>query len=143
MTREEALQRIVDNNFASEYGFDLQILIDCMVVAREIILNSQFPVEDCISRAEAIKAIRNYNVTIEVGRAIGKSQLADIVDSINKVQEKMISELPSIQPQPKTGHWIDHQEGRWIYAQCSECGTVHDTQTNYCPNCGAKMESEG
>ena len=46
--------------------------------------------EDCISRAEAIKAIRNYNVTIEVSRAIGKSQLADIVDSINKVQEKMI-----------------------------------------------------
>lgn len=42
----------------------------------------------------------------------------------------------------KTGHWIDHQEGRWIYAQCSECGTVHDTQTNYCPNCGTKMESE-
>ena len=24
------------------------------------------------------------------------------------------------------GMWIDHQEGRWIYAKCSECGTVHD-----------------
>lgn len=42
MTREEALQRIVDNNFAGEYGFDLQILIDCMAAAREMILNSQF-----------------------------------------------------------------------------------------------------
>lgn len=22
---------------------------------------------------------------------------------------------------------------------CSECETLHDTQTNYCPDCGAKM----
>ena len=44
-------------------------------------------------------------------------------------------------PLPK-GHWIDHQEGEWIYVKCSECGTVHDTQTNYCPNCGADMRGE-
>lgn len=47
-----------------------------------------------------------------------------------------------LEKEPKTGHWIDHQKGRWIYAKCSECETVHDTQTNYCPNCGARMESE-
>lgn len=41
----------------------------------------------------------------------------------------------------KTGHWIDHQEDRWVYAECSECGTVHDTQTNYCPSCGANSYS--
>ena len=39
----------------------------------------------------------------------------------------------------KTGHWIDHQMDRWIYAKCSECETIHDTRTNYCPHCGAKM----
>jgi hypothetical protein len=59
MTREEALQRIVDNNFRGEYGFDLQILVDCMVVAREKILNSQFPSEDCISGAELLKHQRS------------------------------------------------------------------------------------
>ena len=37
------------------------------------------------------------------------------------------------------GKWIDHQEGRWIYAKCSECGTVHDVRSNFCPNCGAAM----
>lgn len=42
----------------------------------------------------------------------------------------------------KSGKWIDYQDGRWIYAKCSECGTVHDTRSNYCPSCGAKMESE-
>ena len=47
--------------------------------------------------------------------------------------------IKALEQEPKTGHWIDHQEDRWIYAKCSECETVHDTQTNYCPNCGAKM----
>ena len=37
------------------------------------------------------------------------------------------------------GNWIDHQEGRWIYAKCSECCTVHDVKSNFCPNCGADM----
>lgn len=40
------------------------------------------------------------------------------------------------------GKWIDHQEGRWIYAKCSECGTVHDVKSNFCPNCGAWMLPE-
>jgi hypothetical protein len=38
-----------------------------------------------------------------------------------------------------SGKWIDHQQGRWIYAKCSECETVHDVRSNYCPNCGADM----
>ena len=47
--------------------------------------------------------------------------------------------IKELEQEPKTGHWIDHQEDKWIYAQCSECETVHDTRTNYCPNCGARM----
>ena len=54
--------------------------------------------------------------------------------------EKDILDLPSVTPKPKTGHWIDHQEDKWIYDQCSECGTVHDVRTFYCPHCGAEME---
>ena len=89
---------------------------------RHGLMTEQESCEDCISRAEALKNLALTNGKDDVYR--------------------MIRELPSIQPKPKTGHWIDHQDGRWIYVQCSECGTVHDTQTNYCPNCGAKMESE-
>ena len=40
------------------------------------------------------------------------------------------------------GRWIDYRENRWIYARCSECGTVHDTKTNFCPYCGADMRGE-
>jgi uncharacterized OB-fold protein len=57
----------------------------------------------------------------------------------DRVEDAVDMAIKALEQEPKTGHWIDHQEDRWIYAQCSECGTVHDTQTNYCPNCGAKM----
>ena len=77
------------------------------------------PCEDCVSRAEALKNLALTNNKDDVYR--------------------MITRLSAVAPQPKMGHWIDYQKGRWIYAQCSECGTVHDMQTYYCPNCGAKM----
>lgn len=50
--------------------------------------------------------------------------------------------------EPKTGHWR-HYEGMLI---CSKCGTEFyddimeycgDDVPKYCPNCGARMESEG
>ncbi|MBQ1294657.1 MAG: hypothetical protein IIY21_11500 [Clostridiales bacterium] len=56
--------------------------------------------------------------------------------------EEFLMAIKALEQEPKTGHWIDHQEGRWIYAKCSECETVHDTRTNYCPNCGCHMKNE-
>ena len=40
------------------------------------------------------------------------------------------------------------RHGRWIWDgyvydapwQCSNCGVFHDVDSNYCPNCGAKMD---
>lgn len=52
-------------------------------------------------------------------------------------------EIPAADVRPVVrGKWIDHQEGRWIYAKCSECGTVHDVKSNFCPSCGADMREE-
>lgn len=42
----------------------------------------------------------------------------------------------------KRGKWKDFTMGSWVCAQCSVCGTVHDTKTKFCPNCGAQMDSE-
>ena len=73
--------------------------------------------------------------------------------------EAIVSKLPSVTPQePKTGRWIGHREhcenlgvmpsGLGCYEWCSNCDCGidvrewHRNNYNYCPNCGAKMESE-
>jgi len=63
----------------------------------------------------------------------------DVLEIIDKYKAEREG-IKALEQEPKTGHWIEHQEGRWIYAKCSNCGTVHDTQTNYCPTCGFAME---
>ena len=56
----------------------------------------------------------------------------------------IINEQPTIEAAP-----VVH--GRWKYVEvigfgylstCSECGH-HDHETNYCPNCGARMDGDG
>lgn len=37
----------------------------------------------------------------------------------------------------KHGKWVGVRMGRWIYAKCSVCGTVHDVRSSFCPNCGS------
>lgn len=59
--------------------------------------------------------------------------------------------IKGIVQEPKTGHWIEKDgfDGD-VYYDCSECGeswitiegTPWDNAWNYCPNCGARMESE-
>lgn len=66
--------------------------------------------------------------------------------------EEYINALPPITPKQKTGHWIEHDTGHNIYYDCSLCGCLAPcTETadsfiwklsKYCPDCGAKMESE-
>ena len=55
----------------------------------------------------------------------------------NSIRAKIVVEnLPSAQPERKTGRWIDDN--------CSECGqyVFHGDVRNFCPHCGAKMEND-
>lgn len=87
---------------------------------------------DCISRGYLL-GIANK------GGAYGYVSVHDIISApCYKAQE------------PKAGHWIEHHEPYtwmgYIHWSCSECGYGEEpenhSRTNYCPNCGAKMESE-
>ena len=86
---------------------------------------------DLISRQAAIDAIRGE---IEIN---GYSHVVDVLE-----------QLPSAQPERKTGKWIRHDEIKNVYGgiciECSECGekyvVQHILDEKYCRNCGAKME---
>ena len=40
----------------------------------------------------------------------------------------------------KRGKWIPSKEPPWL--DCSECGQGSVEYTNFCPNCGARMDGE-
>ena len=54
---------------------------------------------------------------------------------------EMLERLPAADT-VKHGKWLEHLNGRWAYAKCSKCETVHVVRSNYCPSCGAKMTEE-
>jgi len=44
--------------------------------------------------------------------------------------------------EPTEGHWIVHPKGIYAHLVCDKClsNAPYDCRTNYCPNCGARME---
>lgn len=88
----------------------------------------QEPCEDAISRQEVLELIADYDLSM--GQVV-----------------KGIHALRSVTPQEsKTGKWISTETkgvryAFWCRYKCSLCGGLSD-HTNFCPNCGAKMESE-
>ena len=107
---------------------------------------------DCISRREAIDVLKMGEEFLN--RAL------DNTDIVGAEREKYewglgliescisdMKELPSVQPERKTGKWIVDGvrfKGGHDWMHCSECGreTLNTPieRTNYCPNCGARME---
>lgn len=65
------------------------------------------------------------------------------------VSQSLINSMPTIKAEPKHGHWINMGD----FEQCSVCNGTHLKEfqtyygkaiwvkTPYCPNCGAKMDS--
>ena len=54
--------------------------------------------------------------------------------------EEELKRVPSVQPEQRTGHWMPHKHTDTVL--CSECDKCYGDEYNYCPSCGAKMESE-
>lgn len=56
-----------------------------------------------------------------------------------------IKTAPTIEER-KTGKWIDETFEPWgpVYHpyKCNQCGEHSEAASNYCPNCGARMEDE-
>ena len=84
--------------------------------------------DDLISRQAAIDILYNF------AGCIVDTPNGDYCKAFKKYKYEL-ENLPSAQPKPKTGRWIDDN--------CSECGqyVFHGDVRNFCPNCGAKMEN--
>ncbi len=91
-------------------------------------------VGDCISREAVLEKMADYV-------ASGYADSAEDFEEYSRI----ICQLPPVTPQPKTGYWIDCDNSEDYSADgydCSVCGVNAEYATNYCPHCGAKMESE-
>lgn len=94
---------------------------------------AQEPCEDAISRQAMHIELEKWIIYGEYKYSNAMKYLYDRIDR-----------LPSVTPQPKTGHWIEHQHEageNWEFSQyeCSECHVWGDDNSDYCPNCGAEM----
>ena len=116
----------------------------------------QHPSEDCISREDAVNALRKalYNYEDKTEKQFKESKELNFEDwfqhrifvqNMNDIDIQTILELPFVKPQPKVGHWnrVIDKAGHWVW-ECDKCGWQQRFNTNYCPDCGADMaESEG
>ena len=90
----------------------------------------QQPSEDCISREAVLEIQSKY------AEHIGATKFWQMRDDIR--------ELPSVTPTRPKGKWkpLNYKDEMWGYVyKCSNCGAT-EYKDNFCPNCGAKMESE-
>ena len=49
--------------------------------------------------------------------------------------------IEALEQEPKQGKW-EHYLKEGLKWKCSGCGSKYTTPWHYCPNCGARMESE-
>lgn len=129
MTREESSFYLA--NMDRRYMEDgMSEALDMAIEALE-----QEPSTDAVSR----QAILDCKYSISDDEIGERKYVVDVTD---------IVELPPVTPKPKIGHWIDKD----TYLECNRCGclaphtefadAIFWKRSNYCPDCGARMESE-
>lgn len=99
----------------------------------------------------------NYIVFVLVKREVIQMQiLIDIPEEVLKTRyytdyfgcgsHKLTETLDNATPYSRKGHWIVGSDtdikGETVYwFTCSECKSDRGQHTNYCPDCGAKMDN--
>lgn len=59
-----------------------------------------------------------------------------------EIDEAVNMAIKALEQEPKHGYWLEAKEEDPCWYRCSECGRLYDLDENYCPNCGARMESD-
>ena len=94
------------------------------------------PCEDAVSR----KAVTGIYTSLWgiIGTIMDRGEWDDVCRTT-------ANELPSVQPERKTGKWLIAEKDRYLVhsVQCSVCGNCISWMANYCPNCGSYNGGEG
>lgn len=99
------------------------------------------PCEDAISRSSVFEIMGNLmSIPYDLDRRITEKDVSESMDEIRV--------LPPVTPIRKKGKWIEERDGYGNITgwHCSNCydktGFVTTCTWDYCPSCGAEMESE-
>ena len=113
---------------------------------------------DLISRQAAIDAVKTYwkKVVDDIPKGVGFEELTQLYDMVlehNANILKAIDQLPSAQPERKTGQLKYESAYNWF--RCNVCRKIYPSEFmqyfdscqyqpgfNFCPNCGADMRGE-
>lgn len=145
MTREEAIEIIKSECYVfNPLNFDRSTMVNTALDMAVKALKQE-PCEDAIDRAEAMTEIMMFAGNVKPDEEDVYLKVSDAV--------QLLRELPSVTPKPKMGRWIYIQYdgnpriGNWKCSLCMRNVMFGQNQNdkplyNYCPNCGAKMESE-
>lgn len=149
MTKEQRLvllkqieEQIYVSSLESTLQDDLKSVAIHSIIEEETERLEQEPCDECVSREAVEDAIAEYGDGVH-GERLGYSVACEI-----------LSEVPSVTPQPKIGRWLhreimdylDKNKVRHNHFMCEDCGFIHDfidghtAQYKYCPSCGAKMQ---
>ena len=97
--------------------------------------------DDLVSRAEAQTEIqmsaKRMALSFEAhgeGYVVYSEDVIKVSDTIDALRN-----LPSAQPEQKTGKWKHISDGYVDIYECDQCRETEDYERNYCPNCGAMM----
>lgn len=130
MTKQEAIEILTEMRDVNDYitqSDALQMAID------ELEKKPAASCEDAISRQAVMDGLEKYHNT-------------DMnIDGLTYAYD-LVCKLPSVSTE-KTGRWIDVEGYEGLLCKCSNCckdgerykHRTHQSKTNFCPDCGAKM----
>lgn len=86
---------------------------------------------DLIDRQAAIEIVSKW-----LGDVFGVYQTGDSIGVFKRLRK-----LPSAQPERERGRWgYQRHDHKWTPV-CTACFNFADKATDFCPNCGASMQS--